>query len=339
VPAKISAPPAAGRTSYGTARVTLTLPKAFTGKNASAIHAKAASIKAAAQKRAATTGRKSPAYVNPSGGSVLDIFVDGSLLSNIDNEVGSQDSMYVVATSDSTQTLNVPLFSTSNNDIVVVEWDSTAHNSALAVGETWVGTFTAGQPVNVPLTMLMNAQSLGILDVYYQQDPEVMYGQSYYGLNESCGQPGVQAQFGVWEADGTGTFVPVAGYGGTTAPRVIASPNPGGTTTAGQTNIAGLYQVNWDGNCDGVQISASATNPAYPIVDTENYSAPAPSSYGYANCYYGGSCPGGPYQGLWELYWIYDYGTLFYLPQNQIQQQTVSGSVDISASPAPSSLP
>jgi hypothetical protein len=323
-PAKIAAPPAAGRTSYGTARVALILPAAFTGKNAKAIRARAGA------------GRKSPAYVNPQSGTVLDIFVDGSLLSDLDNSVGAQDSLYVAASSDSTQVLTLPVFSTSNNDVVVVEWDSTAHNSMLSVGEAWVGSFASGQAVNVTISMLMNTRALGILDVYHQADPEVMSGQTYYGLNQSCGAPAAQAQFGIWEADAIGTFVPVAGYGGTSLAAVTAQPNYPGTTTAGQTTISGLYQVNWDGGCDGVVVSAGAANPAYPIVDTENVHAPAPYTDGYDKCYLGtGPCPAGPYQGLWELYWVYDQGSAFYLPQSQAQTQTVSGYVNITASPSP----
>ena len=147
------APAAANRTSVGTAQLVIKLPAVVTAKNKT-VHARNAA------------GQRSPAYVNPTPGNVLDIYVDGSLIPNIDNAVGGNDSMYIQNTTDGTQSVSLPLFSTSNNDIVVVEWDGTAHNAELAVGETDSGHFAPGSPLNVGLTMLMNARSVGVLDIY-----------------------------------------------------------------------------------------------------------------------------------------------------------------------------
>jgi len=371
------APVAASRTSVGTVHLALTLPHVFTGKNAQAVRAIRGLRPTTAAKRAgAGVSRRNPAFVDPVGcgtnqscpPNVLDIFVDGTLIPSLDNCVQSPDSMCVNATGNGTQTnIALPLYSTQYNDIVVVEWDYN-HDFELAVGETFVGGSAAPSPapsglglspggsVNATVTMLMNTAYVGILDIFGEADPEVMSSQTYAGLAGGCNSGlAYQSQFGLFSADGLGNFVAAAGYGGTSTPTLgPVSPDQGSSTTVGQTGVAGLYQVAWDSNCDGVGINATTANPAYAIYQdvtgvgfTYNYAGPfnGPSNqfggatFGYDNCYlHLGPCPGGPYQALWNQWWS---GAPEYYgdPIDNINAAVISGSVDIEDAPSPTPTP
>lgn len=331
------APPAANRTSVGTLQLTLTLPHVFTGTNVQALGAR----------------RRGPAYINPIAQcegclNVLDIYVDGSLIANLDGEIGPDHSLYVQNTNDGTQNVSLPLFSTSTNDIVVVEYNSYISN-VLAMGETQAGGFPPGTGVNATITLLMNAAYVGILDIHNQQDPEVMSGQTYFGLEGSCGSPnqGLLSQFGLYAADVLGTFVPVAGYGGTSTPVESSASDPGGTTRAGQTGVPGIYEVDWDAHCLGVTVTATTANPAHAIfADVYGngsggpFTANGQPTYGYVRCYEGsGPCPGGPYQGIWTLVYPINDGFWYPLVAGIYNLATVSGSVDILNAPTPSPVP
>ncbi len=355
----VTVPSFSSRTSVGTAHITIALPQALIGKKAQAIiraiHGpQLASV--AARRAKSVAGRRSPAYVDPygcGGGNscyyaILDVFVDGTLIPNIDGCAGPYDSLCVQPAADGTMNVSLPLFSSSNNDIVVAEFDSCGNDceDLLALGESWSGSFTPGTGVNASVTLLMNAASIGILDVYNQQDPEIMNGQTYLGLGGTCDTNDFpqSAQFGLYTADENGAFVPVAGYGGISTPVMTYASDPGGTTVAAQTTIPGLYFANWDNNCDGVTVNATATNPAYAIYSSTTDSAGpldgnGHDTYGYEKCYNGnGPCPGGPYQGLWDMWFPFDEP---YYPQYFINGPTVTGSVNIlnAPTPGPSSQP
>jgi hypothetical protein len=384
-------PAAASFTQVGTARVALTLPHVLTGKNAQAVRAihgmrtGSTSIlrkpSAALLSKIASTTRRSPKYVDPIGcqyGScppnLIDIYVDGVLVPNLDGCAGPLDSICVNSMNDGTQNLSIPLYSTNSNDIVVEEFDPCGSDCGdlLAMGNTFVGSFQPGTAVNASVTMQMNTAYVGILDVYNQQDPEVMTGQTYYGLSGTCGESPQKTQFGLYTADSLGDFVPVAGYGGTSTPTETATSDNGGTTLTPQTTIPGLWFVSWDGNCDGVAVNATATNPAYAIsydvlgpypqdidgegpyyswcnadgcwdsfggpfyVDPQNGSIDG--SYGYANCAWDGYlCNGGPYQAAWNQVWYYHNNSewAFYLLYCDLYPQVITGSVDIQDAPSP----
>ncbi len=385
-PASMSA-----RQTVGTVSLTLTLPKVLTAKTGTqAIRAKvpatalsALTRRGAASKARTTTSalRKGPQYVNPACGeceNLLDIYVDGSLISNLDGQAGPYDSMYVQYTSDGTQNITLPLYSTGTNDIVAVEWDGQQDDYVLAMGETWVGGFTAGTAVSGTLTMLQNTAFIGIVDSYLEQAQVLTSApaQPFYGDAGSCGSSGPQnSGFGLYSADALGSFVPVAGYGGTSSPVVTSEvPDNGGTTKAGQSSISGLYFLSWDNNCDGVTVNATTTNPAYAIttdvVGPYQYTRGYPGyscwhssqhnytcsddgpfdSYGngtdaYGNCAFEGKgCPGGPYQGIYTLMYYWNDANwcplvgCFYDSTNYyggINPPTTSGSVDIEDSYPP----
>lgn len=343
-PNSVSVPPASARKSYGTTQLTLKLPTVFVGKKGQAVVSRKA-VKAVSLHNGKTASLRTPAYVNPSSGNLIDIFVDGSLVYNLDGSTPNDSITVNPATPDGTQTVALPLFSNAANDVVVVEWDSQGPpgNDMLAVGELYIGTFQAGVGANPPpITLLMNLFGVGVLDLYTQNDPALLNGGSWLGLGSgsenSCSvgignaTPLAEAQFGLYNADGLQMFVPVAGYGGTNTPTMTASSDNGGTTRAGQTGIPGVYQVIWDTNCDGVTVTATTSNPAFAIEDT-TFGSPG-GSYGYYYCYYyNENCPGGPYLGLWEFNNIYNSEP--YTPQGYVFPQNYQQSIDIIASPPP----
>ncbi len=318
---KVAPPAAAGRTSYGTAKLTLALPKALRGSTTANVvraipHGKATT---------ASTGRHAQ-FVDPSPapgvgvcqGNVIDIYVDGSLIPAIDGQGEQPDSLCVQSSIDGTQTVNVPLFSSSNNEVVVVEWDPYV-SSILALGETNYGNFSPGSAVNLTVTMQENAQYIGVTDLSFN-GPQLMTGGTWYDLVGSC--PGT-SQFTAFTADFNGVFIPVAGYGGTSNPVLTGTSDNGGTSRLTQSSAAGVYVVSWDSNCDGVEASATAPNPVYSIygdVTNTNY-------YNYYNDYHYYNEVGSPNQGIWNLVYVFNdtLGQNFY----QLSTPTINGTIDI----------
>jgi len=308
----VASTPPVNTTAVGTATLTIELPTVLTAATP------------APGSAAAATKRRSPAYVNPSTTSVLDIYVDGHLIPNIDGLAGSNDSVKIVATSNGVQTTHVPLYSTNSNLIVVLQWDSASHNSMLAIGEYDAFPFTAGTTVNATVSMQMNAKYLGVVDVPNESSPTLMDYVTWSELLCDPGNPS-SVQFGVYPTDALGSFVAAAGYGGTSAASLTATPT--GTTTVGQTAIPGIWQINWDSNCDSAAISATAPNPAnaiYTDVYTTNYQ-------NYSDDFIEGIvyAPGG-HQGIWNLVYGLDNSSVqsgFYSAANTI----VSGAITIHA--------
>jgi hypothetical protein len=125
---------------------------------------KASSMK----RRGAASAVRHPAYVNPGIGGenpppVLDIYVNQNLQSNLDGEAGYDDSVYINnENDDGTQAISLPLYSSQSNDIVVVEWDSSSHDSVLAIAETVAPAFTAGTAPVITAELQMNVQNVVI---------------------------------------------------------------------------------------------------------------------------------------------------------------------------------
>jgi hypothetical protein len=321
--AKVAPPPATGRQSFGTAQLTLALPKALRGATAKAVRAIPHGT------TTATSTARHAQFVDPSpapgfgvcNGNVIDIYVDGSLIPAIDGQGEGPDSLCVSFTADGTQTVSIPLFSnTNNNEVVVVEWDAFVEN-ILALGEADTGSsFSPGSAINLTVTMQENAESLGVTDLNFN-DPVLMQGESWTELPFSC--PGTTSPFAPFTADANGVFIPVAGYGGTSTPTLTGTSDGGGTSKLVQTGASGLYVISADSSCDGVTVFGSAPNPAYSIyndVTSANYST-------YYNDYYFNHIVGSPNQGIWTLVNVYTdtLGQNFY----QLQNQAVNGTIDI----------
>jgi hypothetical protein len=293
------------RQSVGTGRLTLKLPPALRANNKIVRASNADTRKLIASNRR-------PQYINPlpnpTAGAypynVLDIYVDNTLVANLDGNFPSNDhSMLVVdQTGDGTQTLSVPLYSSTHNDIVAIEWDDAGATVPLALGEYQAsGQLCAGCTVNLSMTMLMQAFYTGIVDLPNLSSPSVLIGTNH-NLG-ACGAPLSSNAFALYSADAELSFVPIAGYGGTSTP-TITSVNQlvGGGTTKISQSAAGTYYIVWDANCDPVQLWANAPVPANAIWQDiqANY-----TTYYYAYFYgwYGGI--GGQYQGVWNLQYIF----------------------------------
>lgn len=307
------------KTVVGTAKLTLALPKVITAtRNGKAVAVRA--VPKGAQRALPRGTARSPRFVDPSpnpgygpctGGSAgdnyLDIYVvsygSATLLTDLDNQGEVDDSLCVQQTSDSTQSVNIPLYSTEQNEIVAVEWDATG-DYVLAIGEADYGSFSPGYTISATLTMQMNAYSVGITDLGFE-DPTLMYGGSFAGVGASC--PG-NSQVAIYETDGVGNFIPAAGSGGTATPSMTGTADSG-TTTLSQTTIPGVYNVAWDGSCDSITVNATGQNPAYPIyTDAVNYS--------------------GVYPGIDFLY-NNDYNNFQNWFGNQLDYNPDTGSIDI----------
>jgi hypothetical protein len=280
--APAATPAAVSHTVVGTGKLTLSLPKVITAtKNGKTVAVRAIPRgKQRAQSRGTTrtvgtTGTaRSPRFVDPSpnpgngpcpgGANYLDIYANGTLLIDLDGLGEESDSLCVQPTADSTQTVNLPLYSTSANQIVAVEWDATGE-FVLAIGESDSGSFDPGSTITLPaLTMLMNVYDIGITDLGFS-DPEEMDFQSYGESDFTCTGLGSSSQFAVYPTDGLGDFVPVAGSGGTSTATATGVSDFGGTTVIAQNSIAGVYNIAWDNNCDSITANATASNPAYVI--------------------------------------------------------------------------
>jgi hypothetical protein len=302
------APAAASRAVVGRANVNLVLPHVVSGKSGMALRALPAKT------------ARNPQYINPSpapsgnvyAGNVLNIYVDGSLIPNIDgSDPDLQHSLVLVnPAADGTQAVNLPLFSSTNNSVVVIEYDMNGSN-LLAIGDNEVGGISVGQSLNISLTMQMNAVSIGIIDVA-QTAPALMQGGQYDAF--AC--PNVGQRFGLFTADAEGVFVPVVGYGGTNAP--TATVNHQGATSTFTADTSGQYQIIWDGSCDQFGVNATVANPAYSIYnDAINV-----NFGGYQNGFFN-NFSSGPNQGIFNLY----YGSGFNI--FQLNVPTINGSINI----------
>jgi hypothetical protein len=311
------APSAANRTAIGTSKLVLVFPKTVTGKSGKALRA----VPAAAN--------RSPQYINPSpapssqiyAGNVLDIYVDGTLVPNIDgSEPTMQHSLVLVSpATDGTQTVTLPIYSTNHDSVVVVERDYNG-SASLAIGDAEAsGQISPGGSVNLTLTMQMNAVSIGLVQFPGLNGAALLDGSNYLGY--TC--PNVGQQFGLFTADAEGVLVPVSGYGGTGNAPVATFAHPGGgTTKVASSVIGGLYNLVWDGGCNGVEVDATVQNPANAIYSdvTSNYT-------NYYNAYFGlASYPAGPNQGIFNLYYTNDSNTV---KLGSFASPTVSNSIVI----------
>ena len=313
--AKPTAPPASSaRTSVGSARFVIKLPAALQARGAS-VHARNA---------VAAAGRL-PKYVNPgvgnnAGANILDVYVDSTLIPNTDGNFPSNDHTTLVQNNNGDGTLSgtIPLYSTSNNTIVAIEWDTT-DSYILAIGEYNAGAITAGTTTNVSLTMQMQAYYVGIVDLPNLDDPEILLGQNYYASYSGtpnntnydgqyyCYNSPSSNGFALYTADAELTLVPIAGYGGTSTPTITSSP-PTSQSHIAQSPV-GTYFAAFDGNCTNIPISATAPNPANAIyTDVANgyplfVTGGSHVDYRYYYGYYGGYVAD-VNQGIWNLWWI-----------------------------------
>jgi streptogramin lyase len=220
---------------------------------------------------------KRPAYVNPTAGNLLDVYVGGYLALNLDG-VTPSDSGTVVTSPDGSQTFsNVPIYSTIS-DIAVIEWDST-HSSILAVGENPSVSFSPGTALNVALTLQMNATGFAI-----SQYSDGSRATAFNAQNYSVGAPGYPTNVYVYATDPLGgytTAVPATGYGGVPSNVTVSGSATLGDSSKIGAQPLGSYLVSYASMSSGVAATASATNPAYFFYNTASY--PELNTLWYAN--------------------------------------------------------
>ena len=210
--------------------------------------------------------KRLPAYVNASSGNNLDVFVDGV----------DAGSLPVTTGGDGTQTISLPIYSTSAHQIVAIETDASGlpNGNPLALGETDLAanSFQPGDITNIGLTMLMAVTDIGITT-----DPttgnDALIGSSLGSpLYDNAGcptfpAPGAPIFF--FAADAEAGFVSVAGAG-------VAIPTVGNSANVGPlppvrltfgTGLNGGVTVVYGSATGEVAINASVANPAYTIVN------------------------------------------------------------------------
>jgi hypothetical protein len=249
-----------------------------------------------------------PAYVNPgpvpspsstpTASYYLDVWVvnNGTPTHVVDSSGGIN-----VNAANGIQSFSIPLFSTSNNQVVAYETDAPfgTYSHLLAVGESDVGAITAGSSPQITLTMQMNAAAIGVMSNPDNANGDATTLSPYLSFGLVC----APISFGplyFFVTDPTGGFVDVGGIGGTVQPTVVSvtsdvqSPADALSQNAG---IAGGYNVvlNNTNMALGVTVKLQAINPAYPL--------------GYAAVAFGGGS--GPYPGLSTLYTGYYDSALY----------------------------
>jgi len=220
------------------------------------------------------TDARTPQWVDPTPGRVLDIYIGSVLASNLDGS-SPGDSLTTVTTSNGAQTATIPLYSSSDS-IVVIEWNSSVHQNILALGTVNSSGVTPGSANNITLTMQLNAQYMVASD----QPGGTPVAVSLIGNEDATPPPGSPLQVGppvcitpappaqntffAFQADGGQNFIPVAGYAGTLP--ITASPvtNLSGTSTVIQIS-PGVFNVAFDALMHPANVHLSSTNPAWAI--------------------------------------------------------------------------
>lgn len=203
---------------------------------------------------------------------------------------------------DGTQTVAVPLYSTTAHTIVAVETDGgLPSGSILALGEADISAnaFSPGGAIAIGLSMAMSVESVGLMT-----DPADVNGDAYIGspftsfFINGCG-PGSQSNVYGFAADETGGFTNSEGTNqgnGPPIPTLVGFTDDAGTSPpdfvgpASSTPTLGYTITFNDGSTGGVTLKLAATNPIYPILsDAYTYSYSPGSGYYPAGS---GSYPG-----------------------------------------------
>ena len=264
-------------------------------------------------KTGTSSAARRPAYVNATVNKYLDVWVvdNGSATHVIDSSGGTNISVV----GGGSQTLSIPLYSTSQNQIVAYERDQPYNNSGklLALGETDLGGITAGSAPQVALTMQMNAQYIGVMSDPDDLNADATIGPKFASHSSVC-TSGNSGSLYFFAADPTGGFVDAAGAGGVSLPTVTGwSADAGGTgnTFAQGAGVAAASSVTYTTVAGGLTVRLTASNPAYALVSAV-------------------LSTNGTYPGLQA---IYVNGNDYWFTQNLYgAASTVSNSLDVIAS-------
>ena len=199
--------------------------------------------------RGLSTQRKA-AYVNPTAGNFLNIYVDGNLIPG--------GAVNVTATPDSTQLVQVPLVSSNQNVITVQEWDNNGHE--LASGGTGPNPIAAGGTATPTVTLSMNATAMGVTT-------DAVAGSDALLINTTTQVPTpfcltASKRVYAFAADPSAGYVlpgTPAGNGGIPAPALTSTVPTAGTSRFGAQSVG--YYMGFDASNDGVAAFFSQTNP------------------------------------------------------------------------------
>ncbi len=204
-----------------------------------------------------------PAYVNPTAGNLLDIYINGTLATNIDGSTLTH-SATVAPSPDGTQTLtNVPLYSTST-DVAIVEWDA-GDSVILAVGETTGISVTPGTTSTLAVAMQMNATGFAITSNANGSSSSAFSGSYTVGSSSAA------SVVYVYPTDPLGGYTsaaPSSGYGG--VPSISVTGSESDASRFGLTPL-GAYQVTYASPSSTISVFATAGNPAYFFYNYSQY--------------------------------------------------------------------
>lgn len=282
VPKPASSPTAVAGSSNGRTPVaTATLKVKFSAAFQTAKRAGSAATKAPAKAAAGTT--RKPAYVN-SNANYLDVWVvgGGTAVHVVDSSVGGSN---IAATADGSQTFSIPLYSYNNNQIVAFEADAPdgSFGHLLAVGEADLATFAPGTAPQIGLTMLMNAQYIGIMSDPNNGNGDAQVGSPFLLPNSNiCTSEDSSGSLYLFAADAGTGFVNLAGAGGTAQPAVTSwtSDTTAPSNTFAQGNgLGAAYTMTANNLNGGVTLRVSAPNPAYALaLDAANAGSTYPGA-------------------------------------------------------------
>lgn len=200
-------------------------------------------------KRGLSSKQRHAAYVNPSAGNVLNVYVDNQLVGGA--------SIPVVQTTDSTQTVTVPFVSANSNVVTVYEYDSSAN--ILAYGVSGSNAIAAGGTAAVTVTLAMNASRMGVTT-----DP--VAGTDALLIDTTAGLPtpfcmAGSGQVYSFAADlSAGYVLPgvAVGSGGIPSQAIYSESTPG-TSRFGAQQLG--FHMTFDGGNDPLTASLIQTNP------------------------------------------------------------------------------
>jgi hypothetical protein len=244
----------------------------------------------------ASAAKRRPAFVDPTNGAFLDIYVDGRVATNLDGVTPSDSA--TVNTASGFQTISgLPLTSTGTNDVVVIEWDA-QHANILALGETPSTSLSAGGTATVAVTLQMNVTN------FLMSSADLSYQVPFGGGNFSSGAtPSVPYNLFVFPLDPNNGFSPSAPAGSGGFPSIVSFNqfSYAGLASAEVKQISGnaFAYIRHDGSYNPDYLTVFMTNPAGAFLYQ-------PSQYpGLVNMYYSGFSFAGVaissqvYHGLW----------------------------------------
>ena len=191
----------------------------------------------------------------------------------VSHVVDSSGGANVSPTADGSQTLSIPMLSSDNNQIVAFEQDvpdGQCCGNLLSVGEADLGSFPAGTAPVIALTMLMNAQNIGVMSDPDNGNGDAQTYSPYYSQNTIVSAPAAFGPLYFFASDAEGGFVDLAGAGGISLPTLKSWTSditgPANTLAQGP-GISGGYTVSINNNnlCYGVTANLTAANPAWPV--------------------------------------------------------------------------